>query len=70
MITGGRGGQEGPKCDYVIFECSLILLLSFKEGIFGSDRVLDTISLKLVFRNRNHYNVLRIFCQDYLCLKL
>ena len=25
MITGGRGGgQEGPKRDYVIFECSLI----------------------------------------------
>ena len=23
MITGGGGGQEGPKCDYVIFECSL-----------------------------------------------
>ena len=23
MITGGRGGQEGPKYDYVIFECSL-----------------------------------------------
>ena len=21
---GGREGQEGPKCDYIIFECSLM----------------------------------------------
>ena len=24
MLTGGGGGQEGQKCDYVIFECSPI----------------------------------------------
>ena len=32
MLTGGRvEGQEGPKCDYVIFECALSALPSMPD---------------------------------------